>query len=192
MKRVARALPFAILAVLLGAPLMRLALASFSLEGGGWSLDGWRETLALEALPRAALNTLVVAVVASALATGAGGLAALLVARARPHGGAWAWRAAFAAPMLLSQSVLAAAWAALAEQASLTVRLNVYGLTGLCLVCAACVLPAAFLILEAAFSRQDPALDEIAAVCGARPARILRCVTLPLAGPSLTAAALLS
>ena len=203
MSRVARVLPFAFLALLLGAPLLRLLLASFAVEGGGWSLSGWREALAIRALPAAALNTLAVGAVASVLATAAGGLAGLLVARARPAGGPWVWRAAFAAPMLVPQSVLAAAWAALAdrrggllnlaaERSGLTARLDVYGLTGVCLACAACVFPAAFLILEAAFSRQDPALEEIAEVCGARPAGVLRRVTLPLAAPALAAVALLS
>jgi iron(III) transport system permease protein len=202
-KCAARALPFAILVLLLGAPLLRLLLASFSLENGGWSLAGWREALALRALPRAALNTLAVGAASSVLATGAGGLAALLVARARPAGGPWVWRAALAAPMLIPQSVLAAAWAALAdrrggllnvlaERAGLTPRLDVFGVTGLCLVSAACVLPPAFLILESAFSRQDPALEEIAEVCGATPAGVLRRVTLPLVVPALAAVALLS
>lgn len=203
MRRLARALPFALLAVPLGAPLLRLVLASFAAEGGGWSAAGWREALALRALPRAVLGTLAAGAVSALAGAGAGGAAALLVARARPIGGSWLWRIAIAAPMLLPQSVLAAAWTSLAdgrggllnvlaERAGWRARVEVYGLAGLCLVCAACVLPAAFLLLEAAFSRQDPGLEEIAEVCGAGPLRVLRRVTLPLAGPALAAAALLS
>ena len=190
------------LVFLVGWPAMRLAVGTLTGEDGVWTLMGWREVFALPALPRAAWNTLLLASVSAFSAVLFGGAAAFLIARCGlPAPGLW--RTGLAAPILFSQSVLAAAWVlladrqggllnVLAERLGVAWRLNVFSPSGMALVVMSCVLPPAFLFLEAAFARMDPALEETAAVCGADARTILLRVTLPRAAPALGGASLIS
>lgn len=90
--RAPRAAALAALASIAAWPLLRLCWLSFSGEGADLTLAGWRETLSLQALPRAAANTLLVAADAAGLATTLGGAAAFLVARGDLPAAGAVWR----------------------------------------------------------------------------------------------------
>lgn len=197
-----RIVALAALVLLVGWPAMRLAVGTLTGEDGAWTLMGWREVFALPSLARATWNTLLLASVSAFAAVLFGGAAAFLIARCGlPAPGLW--RMGVAAPMLFSQSILAAAWViladrqggllnVLAERLGVGWRLNAFSSMGMVLVVIGCVLPPAFLLLEAAFARLDPALEEMASVCGADVRAILLRVTLPRAAPALGGACLIS
>jgi iron(III) transport system permease protein len=62
---------------------------------------------------------------------------------------------------------------------------NIYSLTGMIVVEGLRLVPTAFLMLVPLLRRMDPALEEAAAVSGARPASSIRKITLPLLTPGL-------
>ena len=71
-----------------------------------------------------------------------------------------------------------------------TGTVDVFSPAGMVLAESAQSLPLVFLLMAGAFATADRALEEAAAVSGARPFSVLRRVTLPLAAPALAASAL--
>jgi len=69
---------------------------------------------------------------------------------------------------------------------------NIYSLPGMVFVQSMHVVPIPFLMGVAAFRSMDGSLEEAAAASGARPARVLRTITIPLARPAILSAGLLT
>jgi iron(III) transport system permease protein len=69
---------------------------------------------------------------------------------------------------------------------------DAFGMDGMVVVEGMGLAPLVFLLMAAAFSSMDPALEEAALTSGAKPATVLRRVTLPLARPALYAGLLIS
>ena len=150
----------------------------------GFSLR-WYGALAANAeVLRAALNSLVLALIVTAVALVAGLPAALAVARRQVP----AWVAGvLSLPLLLPTLVIGLA---------LLMVLQPLGLLatwlGLALGHLVVVLPFVVRLMTGAFANLPPHLEEAAATLGARPLRAFLLVTLPLAAPWAIAAAVLA
>ena len=66
---------------------------------------------------------------------------------------------------------------------------TIYGPLGIILVMTAASSATVFLLTEDAFRQTDRALEEAAQVCGAKPVRILKDITIPIMLPKILAAA---
>lgn len=190
-----------LLAIFLLLPHATLLLLSF-VPRGTWTnevfppvlaLSNWASLFSEPERLRPIGNSLWMAVAATAAALALGFAAAWLAVRRRS-----AWRgwlsALIAMPWALPGTVFAIALAAAFSR-------NAPWLGRFVLVGTAWILPLAYLVRNlpltgraafAGLSQLDPSLDEAAASLGARPARRLRRVTLPLLAPALVAGASLA
>lgn len=176
--------------VFLYAPIAILALYSFNrsrltASWGGFTLDWYRRLLADELILRAVKNSLVVAAITTVVATVAGTMVALALARFRFRGRG-ATQAALYLPVIVPEVVVGAA------------LLTFYGVARLRLSLATVVLAhVAFcisyvaLVVRARLAGFDRSLEEAAADLGAGPWETFRRVTLPLLLPGVAAGALL-
>lgn len=149
------------------------------------TLASYRGVFAQRPFGRYLLNSLIVALGATLLALATGAPAAYALARLRPPG-AEAWRAAFLVFALFPPAVLLAPLYTLARNLGL-----VNSLPGLAAVHAALHLPFAVWMLEAAFRAVPVELEDAARVDGFTRVGAFVRVVVPLAAPSLGAAALL-
>jgi iron(III) transport system permease protein len=100
-------------------------------------------------------------------------------------------------PLIVPGVLYTIAWILLASPRigvlgdSLPFDFDVFGMGGMILVEGLHLSPLVFLLMAAAFSSMDPALEEAALTSGARRRTVLRRVTLPLVAPALAAASLL-
>jgi spermidine/putrescine transport system permease protein len=167
-------------------------LAIFSFNSGrqtaiweGFTFDWYRRLLADDRLLAAAGNSLLVAAVATVLATTLGTAAALALAR-RSRQSRRATQALLYLPVILPEVVLGAALLTFFGIARLRLSLGT-------VIVAHVVFSLSYvaIVVRARLAGLDPALGEAARDLGANPWETFRRVTLPLALPGIAAAALL-
>jgi iron(III) transport system permease protein len=158
------------------AYLVSISLSSLPDAGSGWSLDARQQGLLW--------NTTVLGLGTALLATAIGTPLGLALARV-PLRGKPFLRVALAVPVLLPPYIVALAWTYLDFFPEWT-----YSLFGAIVVMSLVFYPLSMLATEVALRRIDGRFEE-AAVLVARPGVVLRRITLPLAAPSIVAAALI-
>lgn len=187
----AAAAVFVVACVLPFAYMVALSLASGARHGGA-------AALLLDQRQRQLLfTTTTLGLGTAALATVIGAPLGVALARIDVRGKA-AWRVMLAAPMLLPPYVMGLAWVWLGGPTGLLADVAgrdvlsawTYSLPGAIVVLALVLYPVSMLATEMAVRRIEPRLEE-AALLVAKPGRVLRAITLRLAGPSILAAALL-
>ncbi len=178
--------------LLLHGPLIALAVFSFN-DGSllhrwdGVSLRWYASALANPGFREAALNSLLVAVAATALATGLGIAAALGLERASARHRPWAV-VLLGLPLVVPEVVMAVATMVFFAQ----VPLFGQGIWRLVLAHACFCLPFALMPVRAALRGIEPALILAARDLYAAEANVLRHVTLPLLTPGIVAGAALA
>lgn len=201
-----------LLALMIGmlsiAPLTRLIWAAVAPEGTP-DLARLLRLIATQKVLQATLNTLWIAVAATALAMLTGTAAALLVAltslRFRQT-----WVFAFILPLMIPPQVIALAWvqalspsgmlltafASLSQALGWPPRLGteqpLYSTAGIILLLGMHNAPLVFLTVRAGLRHLPGDLVEAARITGASPLRVLFSVILPLARPAIFAGAALS
>lgn len=166
----------------------------------GFTLGYFGEIFRDPANLRAILQTFTVSSAATVLALVFGTALAFLVVRTDVPGRGFL-KILAVVPLFVPPFVYAMAWQQLfnpagylnklymAVSGSDTPLFNIYGPLGIILVMATESIAPVFLITEGAFRQMDRALEEAGMACGARPARVLRDITLPVMLPNLMAAA---
>ena len=185
----------AVLLVVLALVVLPLArLAGTVVEQG---LDATLAILRGPGLARAVGDTLLLAVVVTAVAVPLGTAAALGLAHAavpaRPF-----WRVALLLPVLVPQFVLGYSWTQAYGRAGFTDQLLglhwplVLGPVGIVVVLVVTSVPVVYVVAAAGLAaRAEPELARAARASGASEAATLRTVTVPLLLPSIAAAAVL-
>jgi spermidine/putrescine transport system permease protein len=171
-----------------------VVLVVFSFQDGrlpvpplkGVTLNWYAEILADRDLMAALLNSLIVALISSAIALALGFLAAVALARYRLPGSAL-MRGVLIAPMTVSYLIIALGLMTLWNQLGLTVSLWATGIGHTIIN-----LPICFAILYAAMGDQQRNAERAARDLGASEARVLWHITAPMLMPSMAAAFFLS
>ena len=108
------------------------------------------------------------------------------------------WRAAVLLPLLVPDFVLAYSWLRAYARAGLTSEAfgfawpQVQGPVGVTVIVASQAVPLVYLVAVVGLStRAEPATERAGRASGARPATVLRTITLPLLGPAIATAAVL-
>jgi iron(III) transport system permease protein len=158
--------------------------------------------LAAEGVLTAALNSLLIAVGATALALLIGGSLAFLAARTNVRARGFLYLIGLM-PLFLPSYVGALAWSILASPGAglinVAVRdlggtgpvVNVYTIVGVIVVMAMYYAPYAFLMIHSSMSLMNPDLEDAAGVHGSAPWRTIRSVTVPLSLPAILGSGLL-
>ncbi len=172
------------------APLLVLVAFSFNrarlaARWEGFTLDWYAVALRDQHVLGALRNSVIVALLTTALATAAGTAAALAFHRHRFRAQA-AWDGLVIVPLLLPEIALAASLVLLF--AAMGLRL---GFLTVVLAHVAFSLSYAVVVVRARLAGFDRSLEEAAMDLGASPLRTLRHVTLPVIAPGILAAALL-
>jgi iron(III) transport system permease protein len=182
-----------VVAALIVVPVARLVIVAAS--GGG---EGIARALSSSGSGRAVVNTVLVALAATALALPLGGAMALLLERVAAPGGR-VLRAALVVPLLVPRFVLGYSWLRAYDRSGLVqdaVGLRVPGLTGpagIVVITAVTMAPIVMLVVGAALAaRAEPDLERAARASGATGWTAMRTVTLPPLRPALVAAAALT
>jgi iron(III) transport system permease protein len=175
-----------------------LVVLRSALAGGG---AAFAREIADPAALRALANTILLAVLVTAIALPTGTALAWLLERTDLlEEEAMRTRAValLSLPLAIPPYLLAMAWALLGNgrngllnRATATPWIDLYGMGGIVLVLSSSAYPFVFLAARAALRRADPSLEEAARVSGASPLRVLVDVTLPLLRPALSASAAL-
>jgi spermidine/putrescine transport system permease protein len=152
----------------------------------GITLKWYAEVLSDRALTAALLNSLLVAIISSAIALVLGFLAAVALARYRLPGSAL-MRGVLIAPMTVSYLIIALGLLSLWNRLGLTVSLWATGIGHTIIN-----LPLCFAIVYAAMGDQQRHAERAARDLGASEARVLWHITAPMLIPSLAAAFFLS
>ncbi len=152
----------------------------------GVTLKWYAEILADRALMAALLNSLIVALISSAVALTLGFLAAVALARTHLPGSAL-MRGVLIAPMTVSYLIIALGLLSLWNQLGLSVSLWATGIGHTIIN-----LPLCFAILYAAMGDPQRSAERAARDLGASEARVLWHITAPMLMPSLAAAFFLS
>lgn len=183
----------AVIVLLVVLPVFRLGYVVWT-EGSG-NLDG---VFGQPGLGEAVANTVLLAVVVTVFAVPIGTMVALGLRRADVPGRRW-WRFAMLLPVLVPQFVLGYSWTQAYGRAGFTdttlgvVWPSVLGPWGVLAVLVANTVPLTYLFVAVGLAtRAEPNLERAARASGARPAAVLRDVTLPLLRPSIVAASVLS
>lgn len=193
--RIARgALAAVVVAVLafLTLPTVIVVLASFNAEAAlnfpprGLSLRWYGNLAARPDFWRGLVNTLVVAVVAGALALGVATGAAVVLQR-RPFRGSGLLTSALLSPLVIPGVLIGVGLLFLSVQVSLVASLPV-----LLAAHTLMVVPFALRAVWTSLEQLDPTLERAAEVLGARPSQAFLWVILPLLRPGLVAALLFS
>jgi spermidine/putrescine transport system permease protein len=171
-----------------------IVLVVFSFQDGnlpvpplkGVTLKWYTQVLADRAMMAALLNSLIIALLSSAIALTLGFLAAVALARYRLPGSAL-MRGLLIAPMTVSYLIIALGLLALWNTLGLTVSLWATGIGHTIIN-----LPLCFAILYAAMGDQQRNAERAARDLGASEARVLWHITAPMLAPSLAAAFFLS
>lgn len=199
---------FLILFVLIVIPAGFVVLAGFSSEvprPGNIRLDLTLENFAVFASPAvgtAFLNSLLIAVGATALALAFGGGLAFLSARTDIPVPKFVYLVGLM-PMFLPSYVGALSWSILggpnAGLLNIALRdlgispfINIYTIWGLIFIFAMYYSPYAFLLIHSAMSLMNPELEAAARVHGASTSRMLWMISIPLALPAIIGSAMLS
>ncbi|MDV3125826.1 iron ABC transporter permease [Mycobacterium sp. 21AC1] len=200
---------YAVLAILIVLPVALVVLSAFTtttprpgnIDLSGLTFDNFAAVFGPGAR-QAALNSLLIGIGASVLALAIGGFLAFVTARTNVRGARFLYFVGLV-PMFLPSYVGALAWSLLggpnagllnvfARDLNLPAVFDIYNLGGLVFVLALYYAPYAFLLTHSAFSLMNPDLEEAARTHGAKPATVLRKVTLPLATPAILGAAILT
>ena len=162
---------------------------------GGVGLDNFRSAYAVEGLGSMTVNSLVFAAGSAGFAVAAGTSLAFLVTRTDMP----LRRLYFAAavmPLVFPGVLYTIAWIFLSGPRTGALRhvlpFDAFGMDGMVAVEAMGLAPLVFLLMAAAFSSMDPALEEAALTSGASRWTVIRRVTLPLVRPALYAGLLIS
>jgi iron(III) transport system permease protein len=175
---------FALLCV---APVIWMLSSSFVDVHGDLTLNNYLHLFA-DARKRALLlNSLLLGVGVSTVATLLGLPLGLLLARSDVRGKAW-WRLVLSVPLVVPPYVLALAWTQLAGAAGFSAEWT-YSLTSAVFILGLSLFPLAMMATEAAARRVQASLEE-AALLVAAPSRVAGRITLPLIAPAIAAAAL--
>ncbi|MFG2781345.1 ABC transporter permease [Streptomyces prunicolor] len=166
----------------------------------GFSLDNYRAVFSSSRLGTVTLNTAVYVVGALAVALVLSLCLAYLFERTDIPGRSFLGPLALA-PMAVPVTVMAIAWALVANPANgplallirdaFGIHVDVYSLPGMILVMGIFGVPSMYLMIAPAFARLNPELEEAAATVGAPVWRRLRLIVLPLITPAVSAAAML-
>ena len=175
--------------VFLYAPIVMLMVLSFNRTGlptvwTGFSLDWYVKLAHSPDILKAALNSLIVAVVSTAIATVLGTLLAIGVERRRASAAA---DALLFAPMIIPDVVLAIALLSFFTLLEFTLGLHsiimAHVVFNIAFVCA---------IVRARLRNFDWSLVEVSGDLGARPLTTFRRIVLPLIAPAVVAGAMLA
>jgi iron(III) transport system permease protein len=173
-------------------PLAYLLVNAFG-QDGGLTLEHFREAYGGARLGPMAGSSLIFATGSSLLAVASGTAIAFLVVRTDLP----LRRVIFAIsllPLIVPGILYTIAWILLASPGlgalDEAIPVNAYGMGGMVLVEGLQLSPLVLLLMAAAFTAMDGTLEEAALMSGARPATVLRRVTLPLVRPALYAALL--
>jgi iron(III) transport system permease protein len=196
-----------VVVAIIAAPLVEVVLRSFQKEvgltGSAWSTANFRALNTSEILT-AARNSVIIAAGSMAVATVLGGGLAWLVTRTDLP-----FRRTFTLlnliPFFLSPLIGSIAWtylgdprAGLLNQFARSIGLthgslfSVYSLYGMVIVLGLFLTPFAMLMCSASFRQMDTSLEHAAQASGAGTWRTALRVTLPLAGPTILATAILT
>lgn len=197
----------AILAVLVMAPLLTLVYASLTRDAPfatagppAWTLAGYRD-LWSASLARAAANTLMIAVLGSALAMACGGGMAWLQARTDVPARSLVHLAGLT-PLLVSILVAGVCWSLLGAGRSgylnlifrslgLGWHIELQSVAGIAFVLGLYYAPYPYIFITGALNLVHPDLEEAAALHGGTVPRILWRITFPLVKPAVIGSALL-
>ena len=187
-------LPGAALAffVYLYAPLVVLVVFSFNATRsatvwGGFSLEWYAKAFANDDIQRAAMNSLIIAVTATAFATIIATVAALAMARGRPFKGKPAVSGVLMLPLMVPEIVTAVATLTFFTAIGLSL-----GLGNIILAHTVFCIPFAYLPIRARLQGMDNSLEQAARDLYANEWATLRYVTLPLLAPGILAGAMLA
>jgi iron(III) transport system permease protein len=199
---------YGVLAILILMPVALVVISAFTtstprpgnIDLTSLTLENFAAVFSPGAL-RAAGNSLLVGLGASAVALVCGGFLAFVTARSNAPARRFLYFVGLV-PMFLPSFVGALAWGLLggpnagllnilARDLGLGQIVNIYSLPGLIGVLGIYYAPYAFLLIHASFSLMNPDLEEAARVHGATPAQVLRRVTFPLATPAILGSAIL-
>lgn len=211
-RRAARLVPlgllYGVLAILVVVPIAFVAYASLLDEPlqpgsftGSLSLDNF-SSLFRDANLVSIRNSLIIGVVGTAIAVAIGASLAWLVARSDIPARRLI-RFAAIAPLFMSTLVAALAWDYLGapnqgfinvilRDLGIGLHVNFYSLGGIILVLALYYAPYSFLLVHSGLAVSNPELEQAARVHGASFKNVMRYVTLPLIGPTLIGATLLT
>lgn len=189
----------AIVAVMVLVPLVAVVVGAFGDE------DGFTVTALADVLASSRVlgNTLMVGLGTTILATGLGGILAVILVRTDTP-----WRGGLEQlvllPLYITPLLTAVAWSWLGSPRGGLINLlaqsglglsgslvNLHSAGGVVAVAALAYAPLPFLLISGALRGMDPALEESARVHGASIAAAFRRVTVPLALPALLGSALL-
>jgi len=173
-------------------PIVILVVFSFNASRSatvwsGFALDWYDRAFANDDIQRAALNSLIVALTATGLATVVATLAALALARGTAFRGRTAVYGVIALPLTVPEIVTAVA--TLGFFATIGLRL---GLGNVIIAHTVFCIPFAFLPIRARLEGMDPHLEEAAQDLYANPWQTFRRVTLPLLMPGIVSGAMLA
>ena len=178
-------------------PAVYMFIVSLTDAAGTFTLDNYRQLLT-DSRQRALMATSIVLGAGAAIfATVLGAPLGLLFARA-PLPAKRFLRIALIVPLVIPPYIMALAWVLLTGPVGLFARVAghdllsdwTYSLTGAIVVLGLTFYPLSMLATEAAARRVDARLEE-AALLSASPRRVLWRITLPLIGPTITAAGLI-
>jgi spermidine/putrescine transport system permease protein len=173
-------------------PLIILVAFSFNANRSvtiwtGLSLEWYARVFANDDIQRAALNSLVVAVTASALATTLATLAAMVMARSARFRGQLAASALLLFPLLIPEIVTAVATLSFFVAIGMSL-----GLGNVIIAHTVFCIPFAYLPIHARLKNMDPTVEQAAADLYAGPWQAFRRVTFPLLLPGIVSGAMLA
>jgi ABC-type spermidine/putrescine transport system permease subunit II len=181
---------FLVTLFLLGPPVAVVIMsfaspASYTFPPSGWSLSWYRAMVHESVWRDSAWLSLRVALLAATMATSAGLLAALALARHRFRGSS-VFKALSLAPLIVPVILYAAAIFDFESRLNLTASVVGYAVAH-----AVLALPFTVIILRAALGSVDADLDAAAVSLGASRTRAFRAITFRLVLPAIAAAALI-
>lgn len=188
------------LALVVLYPLGRLVWISFQGPDGGLSLEAYRDVARHPLWGEAWRNTLLVAVLSTAIAVGLGTAGAVLTERTDLPGRTW-WKLWFMFPVFIPSYVLSIAWLQWAGAEGWFNRLTGLpwitdllgkGLFGIVLVMGVTHVPIVYLMVSAALHAVSPDYGRSARAAGAGPWRSFWSTEFPLIVPAAAGGALLS
>ncbi|MBI3181845.1 MAG: iron ABC transporter permease [Myxococcales bacterium] len=199
------AVVFAVLALFVAYPLLRVCVACVTGADGGFTSEHLSRLFTRWHFVRPILNSLLLGSIVAVCGTAVGFLLAFAVTRTNPPLRGTLRRLA-TLPIIAPPFVIALSAILLFGRNGIVVRdlllerggvdlyahgFDIYGLGGLALVETLSYFPTAFLLLAGVLAAIDPSLEEAAMSLGASRLRTFVKVTLPLAAPGLFASLLL-
>jgi iron(III) transport system permease protein len=197
---------FAFTVLLVAAPIVVIAIQSLQSAplyeaNRHWTLDGYGRLFGSAEFRTAVLNSLLLALVSTVVATGVGVASAIALVRFDLPGRAWL-EAAMLGPIYISQLVLALGWYVLygpSGYVSLLLRQwfgdvpwNLASIPGMGVLGGLAMAPVVMLFCSSSLGLMDASLEDAARSAGASPLRVVRSVTLPLLRPAIVYSLLLT